>query len=91
MLLGAAFAFGYNEQEMPGEVCFEVFPQPDMSNLDKQILYKTRFIFLLDENMPVDVKTLTLGYQNTVSTVIVDQLTLQLLLRTKPFSKVTTD
>ena len=41
--------------------------------------------------MPVDVKTLTLGYQNTVSTVIVDQLTLQLLLRMKPFSKVTTD
>ena len=66
MLLGAAFAFGYNEQEMPGEVCFEVFPQPDMSNLDEQILYKTRFIFLWDENMPVDVKTLTLGYQNTV-------------------------
>ena len=31
----------------------------------------------------------TLGYQNIVSTVIVEQLTFQLLLRMKPFSMVT--
>ena len=55
-----------------------------------KILYKTWFIFLWDENMSVKAKTPTLGYQNIVSTVIVEQLTLQLFLRMKPFSMVTT-
>ena len=55
-----------------------------------KILYKTWFIFCWDENMSVKAKTPTLGYQNIVSTVIVEQLTLQLFLRMKPFSMVTT-
>ena len=55
-----------------------------------KILYKTWFIFLWDENMSVKAKTSTFGYQNIVSTVIVEQLTLQLFLRMKPFSMVTT-
>ena len=40
--------------------------------------------------MSVKAKTPTLGYQNIVLTVIVEQLTLQLFLRMKPFSMVTT-
>ena len=39
--------------------------------------------------MSVKAKTRTFEYQNIVSTVIVEQLTFQLLLRMKPFSKVT--
>ena len=39
--------------------------------------------------MSVKAITPTLGYQNIVSTVIVEQLTFQLLLRMKPFSMVT--
>ena len=39
--------------------------------------------------MSVKAITPTLGYQNIVFTVIVEQLTFQLLLRMKPFSKVT--
>ena len=39
--------------------------------------------------MSVKAKTPTFEYQNIVSTVIVEQLTFQLLLRMKPFSKVT--
>ena len=41
--------------------------------------------------MLVEAKTPILGYQNIVSTVIVEQLTYQLLLRMKTFSKVTSD
>lgn len=33
VLLGAVFTAGYNEQEMPGEVCTEVVPPPGMSNM----------------------------------------------------------
>ena len=39
--------------------------------------------------MSVKAKTRTFEYQNIVSTVIVEQLTFQLLLRMKPFSMVT--
>ena len=56
---------------------------------EAQILYKAWFIFLWDENMSVKAKTRTFEYQNIVSTVIVEQLTFQLLLRMKPFSMVT--
>ena len=55
-----------------------------------QILYKTWFIFLWDENM-LDAEKRTLGYQDIVSTVIVEQLKFQVLFRVKPFSKVITD
>ena len=56
-----------------------------------QILYKTWFIFLSDENMPVDAEKRTLGYQDIVSTVNVEKLKFQVLFIMKPFSKVTTD
>ena len=56
-----------------------------------QILYKTWFIFLSDENMPVDAEKCTLGYQDIVSTVIVEKLKFRVLFIMKPFSKVTTD
>ena len=39
--------------------------------------------------MSVKAITPTSGYQNIVSTVIVEQLTFQLLLRMNPFSMVT--
>ena len=41
--------------------------------------------------MLVEAKTPILRYKNIVSTVIVEQLTCQLLLRMKTFSKVTSD
>ena len=39
--------------------------------------------------MSVKAKTRTFEYKNIVSTVIVEQLTFQLLLRMKPFSMAT--
>ena len=41
--------------------------------------------------MPVDAEKRTLGYQDIVSTVIVEKLKFQVLFIMKPFSKVTTD
>ena len=39
----------------------------------------------------LDAEKRTLGYQDIVSTVIVEQLKFQVLFRVKPFSKVITD
>ena len=74
VFLRAAFAAGYNEQEISGEVCFEVFPQPDMSNLG---FLKTMPINGSDENHQKYISSLssssekqdTLGPQHDYKTL----------------------